>query len=162
MRRLVKELLLCIKIRPTKSSRNFSPSDTSSGSFPIREVTFHIHRASFCSRGLGHQDPCLRLLPNRKFTQPLWRFLQVVNPREGGPMLPFWTVPSWTPIVKDPATRCSLACPTPRPGFRRSPGDPRLGKGTMRPNISLIIRGLLGYTGPSPRTCLPLETLSGA
>ncbi|KAK0140992.1 hypothetical protein N1851_022012 [Merluccius polli] len=54
-RRLVPEPLLCVEVRPTISSRNFSTSRTSSGTFPTREVTFHVPRASFCSQGSDRQ-----------------------------------------------------------------------------------------------------------
>ena len=37
------------KLTPAISSWNFSTSHTRSGSFPIREVTFRLPRASFCS-----------------------------------------------------------------------------------------------------------------
>ena len=85
-RRLVPEPLLCVEVRPTISSRNFSTSRTSSGSFPTREVTFHVPRASFCSRGSDRQGPRLRPLPSSQCTRPLWPLLLVVSRREGGPM----------------------------------------------------------------------------
>ncbi|KAK0146532.1 hypothetical protein N1851_014139 [Merluccius polli] len=77
-RRLVPEPLLCVEVRPTISSRNFSTSHTSSGSFPTREVTFHVPRASFCSRGSDRQGPCLRPPPSSHCTRPLWPLLLVV------------------------------------------------------------------------------------
>ncbi|MED6247044.1 hypothetical protein ATANTOWER_028609 [Ataeniobius toweri] len=52
-RRLVPEP--CIEVSPTISSRNLSTSHTNSGSFPTREETFYVPRASFCSQGSDHQ-----------------------------------------------------------------------------------------------------------
>ncbi|MEQ2314062.1 hypothetical protein AMECASPLE_008245, partial [Ameca splendens] len=45
----------CIEASPIISSQNLSTSHTNSGSFPTREVTFHVPRASFCSRGSDRQ-----------------------------------------------------------------------------------------------------------
>ncbi|KAK0139106.1 hypothetical protein N1851_024333 [Merluccius polli] len=92
-RRLVPEPLLCVEVRPTISSRNFSTLRTSSGSFPTREVTFHIPRASFCSRGSDRQGPCLRPLPSSHCTRPLWPLPLVVSLREGGPTSSLRSVP---------------------------------------------------------------------
>ncbi|KAK0155241.1 hypothetical protein N1851_002432 [Merluccius polli] len=92
-RRLVPEPLLCVEVRPTISSRNFSTLRTSSGSFPTREVTFHIPRASFCSRGSDHQGPRLRPLPSSHCTRPLWPLPLVVSLREGGPTSSLRSVP---------------------------------------------------------------------
>ncbi|KAK0151079.1 hypothetical protein N1851_007770 [Merluccius polli] len=92
-RRLVPEPLLCVEVRPTISSRNFSTSRTSSGSFPTREVTFHVPRASFCSRGSDRQGPRLRPPPSSHCTRPLRPLLLVVSRREGGPTSSFRAVP---------------------------------------------------------------------
>ncbi|KAK0139215.1 hypothetical protein N1851_024142 [Merluccius polli] len=92
-RRLVPEPLLCVEVRPTISSRNFSTLRTSSGSFPTREVTFHIPRASFCRRGSDRQGPCLRPLPSSHCTRPLWPLPLVVSLREGGPTSSLRSVP---------------------------------------------------------------------
>ncbi|KAK0148977.1 hypothetical protein N1851_010584 [Merluccius polli] len=96
-RRLVPEPLLCVEVRPTISSRNFSTSRTSSGSFPTREVTFHVPRASFCSRGSDRQGPRLRPPPSSHCTRPLWPLLLVVSRREGGPTSSFRAVPGRAP-----------------------------------------------------------------
>ncbi|MEQ2224970.1 hypothetical protein ILYODFUR_012789 [Ilyodon furcidens] len=48
-RRLVPEPEPCVEVSPTISSQTLSTSYTNSGSFPTREVTFHVPRASFCS-----------------------------------------------------------------------------------------------------------------
>ncbi|KAK0132992.1 hypothetical protein N1851_031638 [Merluccius polli] len=96
-RRLVPEPLLCVEVRPTISSRNFSTSRTSSGSFPTREVTFHVPRASFCSRGSDCQGPRLRPPPSSHCTRPLWPLLLVVSRREGGPTSSFRAVPGRAP-----------------------------------------------------------------
>ena len=69
---------------------NFSTSCTSSGSFPIREVTFLVPRTSFCSWGSDRQGPCLQLLLNSHptpFTSPAL-VPPVVSPWEGSPMFP--------------------------------------------------------------------------
>ncbi|PWA25445.1 hypothetical protein CCH79_00005356 [Gambusia affinis] len=47
----------CIQNQSHVLSRNLSTSHTSSGSFPTREVTFHIPRASFCNQGSDRQGP---------------------------------------------------------------------------------------------------------
>ncbi|KAK0148965.1 hypothetical protein N1851_010649 [Merluccius polli] len=99
-RRLVPEPLLCVEVRPTISSRNFSTSRTSSGSFPTREVTFHVPRASFCSRGSDRQGPRLRPPPSSHCTRPLWPLLLVVSRREGGPTSSFRAVPGRAPWVQ--------------------------------------------------------------
>ena len=52
---LFPEPLLCVEVRPTIPSQNFSISCTSS--FPNQ--TFHVPRTSFCSQGLDRQGPCL-------------------------------------------------------------------------------------------------------
>ncbi|KAK0137955.1 hypothetical protein N1851_025831 [Merluccius polli] len=96
-RRLVPEPLLCVEVRPTISSRNFSTSRTSSGSFPTREVTFHVPRASFCSRGSDRQGPRLRPPPSSHCTRPLWPLLLVVSRREVGPTSSFRAVPGRAP-----------------------------------------------------------------
>ncbi|KAK0132160.1 hypothetical protein N1851_033046 [Merluccius polli] len=96
-RRLVPEPLLCVEVRPTISSRNFSTSRTSSGSFPTSEVTFHVPRASFCSRGSDRQGPRLRPPPSSHCTRPLWPLLLVVSRREGGPTSSFRAVPGRAP-----------------------------------------------------------------
>ncbi|KAK0151297.1 hypothetical protein N1851_007562 [Merluccius polli] len=96
-RRLVPEPLLCVEVRPTISSRNFSTSRTSSGSFPTREVTFHVPRASFCSRGSDRQGPRLRPPPSSHCTRPLWPLLLVVSRQEGGPTSSFRAVPGRAP-----------------------------------------------------------------
>ncbi|KAK0137965.1 hypothetical protein N1851_025840 [Merluccius polli] len=98
-RRLVPEPLLCVEVRPTISSRNFSTSRTSSGSFTTREVTFHVPRASFCSRGSDRQGPRLRPPPSSHCTRPLWPLLLVVSRREGGPTSSFRAVPGRAPWV---------------------------------------------------------------
>ncbi|KAK0151165.1 hypothetical protein N1851_007739 [Merluccius polli] len=88
------------------------------GSFPTREVTFHVPRASFCSRGLDRQGPRLRLLPSSHCTRPLWPLLLVVSLREGGPMSSLRAVPGRAPWVQ---ARPPGARPAPRPGSRGGP-----------------------------------------
>ncbi|MEQ2264998.1 hypothetical protein XENORESO_000810 [Xenotaenia resolanae] len=58
-RRLVPKPEPCVELSPTISSRNLSTSHTYSASFPTREVTSHVPRASFCSRGSDCQGLCL-------------------------------------------------------------------------------------------------------
>ncbi|TWW81826.1 hypothetical protein D4764_01G0016410 [Takifugu flavidus] len=94
------EPLLCVEVRPTISSRNFSTSRTNSGSFPTREVTFHVPRASLCSRGSDRQGD-----------EPTGRGSHVASSGFAQP----------DSMGRGPATRRSPTCPTPRPGSRRGP-----------------------------------------
>ena len=88
------------------------PRAAAPGSFPIREVTFHVPRASFYNHILDCQGPCLWLPPKTLCTWPLWPLLQVVNPQEGGPTLPLWAEPDWTPWAKvQPPGACRSAPP---------------------------------------------------
>uniref|UniRef100_A0A3Q3WEX4 Ig-like domain-containing protein n=1 Tax=Mola mola TaxID=94237 RepID=A0A3Q3WEX4_MOLML len=57
--KLVPEPELRVEVRPTISSRYLSTSRTSSGSFPTRNVTFHVPIASFSNWGSDCQGPCL-------------------------------------------------------------------------------------------------------
>ena len=79
-RRLVPEPELCVKVKLTISSLYLSTSHTSSGSFPIREVMFHVSIASFNNRGSDHQG--LGLPHNPHYTRPPRLFLWVVGPHE--------------------------------------------------------------------------------
>ncbi|KAK0140496.1 hypothetical protein N1851_022532 [Merluccius polli] len=122
-RSLVPEPLLCVEVRPTISSRNFSTSRTSSGSFPTREVTFHVPRASFCSRGSDRQGPRLRPPPSSHCTRPLWPLLLVVSRREGGPTSSFRAVPGRAP----PGHQALAAEPHPQAWLQgEAPGNLKL------------------------------------
>ena len=81
-RELVPEPKPCVKVSPTISSPNRSASRTSSGSFPNREVTFHVPRASFSSQGSDRQGLRLRLLPSSHCTRPPCPLPWVVSPSE--------------------------------------------------------------------------------
>ena len=102
-RRLVPEPKPCVEVSPTISSQNHSTSRTSSGTFPNREVTFHVPRASFSRR--------LRLLPSSHCTQPPWRLPRVVSPSKGGPTSCFHARSS--PMGTGPASRGLLPGPIP-------------------------------------------------
>lgn len=67
LRGLGSDTKLCVEVGPAKASQYFQGSHTGSGSFPAKEVTFHVPRARFGSRGSDHQDPCL-LPPQRSLT----------------------------------------------------------------------------------------------
>ena len=64
--------------------------------------------------------------------------------------------------VRPPDARCRALPPGLAQGW--GPGNHRPGKGDWDPNMYSVKRGLLSYalSGPSPRTCLPLEALPGA
>ena len=105
----------CVKVKPTISSRNFSTSTMSPGSFHFREVTFNVPRDSFCSRGSDFQGPCLP------------------------PPAPFGPYCRWLAHRKG-VPRCLLmlssarpSCPAPRPGSRRGPRETGPGKGAAEP-----------------------------
>ncbi|KAK0148980.1 putative nuclease HARBI1 [Merluccius polli] len=84
---------------PLEKTWNFSTLCTSSGSFPTREVTFYVPRASFCSPGSDCQGSRLRPLPSSHCTRPLWPLLLVVSLREGGPMSSLRAVPGRAPWI---------------------------------------------------------------
>lgn len=86
----------CVKTSPTVTSLYFSTSRTSLCSFPARELTFHIPRASFCSQRSDHQSCHLHPgsspaafafnfppLPSSHCKLPHWPFPQVVSWWEG-------------------------------------------------------------------------------
>ena len=128
-RGLVPEPKLCIEVSPTISSRNRSASRTSSGSFPNREVTFHVPRASFSSRGSDRQGLRLQLLPSSHCTRPPWPLPRVVSPLEGGPTSCVRAMPNRAPWAqaRPPGARCWAPPPGLAPGG--GPGDPRPGMG---------------------------------
>ncbi|KAK5874093.1 hypothetical protein PBY51_019071 [Eleginops maclovinus] len=70
LRSKVPEPMLCVAVSPTRSNWLRSTSRTSSGSFPPREVTFHVPKASFCCPGLVRRDPQLLLPPFWQRTRP--------------------------------------------------------------------------------------------
>ncbi|KAK0154873.1 putative uncharacterized transposon-derived protein F52C9.6 [Merluccius polli] len=117
-RRLVPEPLLCVEVRPTISSRNFSTSRTSSGSFPTREVTFHVPRASFCSRGSPPSAAAQLALHPTPLAPPAGG-----EPAGRGSHVILSGCARPGPVGVGPATRRSPPSPTPRPGSR---GRPRL------------------------------------
>ncbi|MED6287489.1 hypothetical protein CHARACLAT_016903 [Characodon lateralis] len=117
--RLVSEPEPCVEVSPTISSQNLFTSHTNTGSFPTIEVTFHVPRASFCSRGSDRHGLRLRPPPMANCTRPLWPLPRVVSPSEGGPTFPFRVCLG--SIGDNPATRHSPASPTSRPGFRVGP-----------------------------------------
>ena len=100
---------MCVEVKPTVSSRYLSTSWTSSGSFPIREVTFLVPMASFSNRRTDHQGPCF-WLPHS--TRSLWLLLWVVGPCEDGPISPFRAEPNWTPWTKSRALGARLWIPS--------------------------------------------------
>ncbi|KAK0135670.1 histone H3-like centromeric protein A [Merluccius polli] len=73
------------------------PADPHNTFGSAREVTFHVPRASFCSRGLDRQGPRLRPLPSSHCTRPLWPLLLVVSRQEGGPTSSFRALPGRAP-----------------------------------------------------------------
>ena len=151
----------CVEVSPTISSRNRSASRTSSGSFPNREVTFHVPRASFSSRRSDRQGVCLRLLPSSHCTRPPWPLPRVVSPSEGGPTSCVRALPDRAPWAqaRPPGARCRAPPPALAPGG--GPGDPRPCKGKRS---KLFVSGLMScsLSGPSSRICLPWVTLPGA
>ncbi|KAK0156341.1 hypothetical protein N1851_000378 [Merluccius polli] len=167
-RRLVPEPLLCVEVRPTISSRNFSTSRTSSGSFPTREVTFHVPRASFCSRGSDRQGPRLRPPPSSHCTRPLWPLLLVVSRREGGPTSSFRAVPG-----RAPNNYASIHCPevTKIIGLIVLPGlnDDRDGATALMAKVTArtdalqakqgLVRGVEGWV--LNFVCVPMLTILG-
>ncbi|XP_031734517.1 zinc finger protein 599-like [Anarrhichthys ocellatus] len=95
-RSLVPEPVLCTEVSPTISSWYRSTSRTSSGSFPEREVPFHVPRAS--------------LPPGSHCTRPQCVSLRVVGPRCGGSIKFFFGL-------------CPPAPHVPRPGHLTLAGD---------------------------------------
>ena len=85
------ESLLCVGLRPTYiSSQNISTLHTSSASFPIREMTFNVSRASLCNRDSDRQGPCLRLHPTHTPPDPFgpcckWGAVGASRPRRHAP-----------------------------------------------------------------------------
>uniref|UniRef100_A0A3Q1CWI0 Uncharacterized protein n=1 Tax=Amphiprion ocellaris TaxID=80972 RepID=A0A3Q1CWI0_AMPOC len=138
-RGLVPEPLLCVEVRPTISSRNFSASHTSSGSFPAREVTFHVPRASLCSRGSVRQAPRPWPPPNTHGTGPLWPLLRVVGLLEGGPTSLLRAVPGRAPWEEARPPDALHRAPPPGLAPGGDPGDPHPGKGLVVPKFLIFI-----------------------
>ncbi|KAM9854287.1 rho family-interacting cell polarization regulator 1 [Aulostomus maculatus] len=78
-----------------------------SGSFPAREVTFRVPKASFHAWGSDSQDPRHGLLLKPHSTKPFRFLLRAVGPWEDESMYPFRAEPYWTSWTKaqPPATR---------------------------------------------------------
>ncbi|MEQ2240752.1 hypothetical protein ILYODFUR_018352 [Ilyodon furcidens] len=68
-----------MEVSPTISSQYLPTSHTSSGSFPLSEVTFHVPRASLSIWGSGRRGLHLRLPPNPLCTGPPRFLLQVAH-----------------------------------------------------------------------------------
>lgn len=135
---------------------------TSSGSFPSREVTFHVTRASLRDHGSPHLGPHPCLLPGWHRTRPQLLSLQVVGPQGGAPCCFFGLVPA-TLIGQGLVSRRSPASSPPRSGSRRGPRFPSTGQGVHVP-YGLLHIGFSNHSvsGPSCETSLPWETLPGA
>ncbi|KAK0139980.1 hypothetical protein N1851_023087 [Merluccius polli] len=90
----------------------------SSGSFPTREVTFHVPRASFCSRGIGPPSvrPPSAAAPAHIAPDPFGPLLLVVRSAGRASHVVSSGCARPGPMGTGPATRRSPPSPTPRPG----------------------------------------------
>ncbi|KAK5600630.1 hypothetical protein CRENBAI_001360 [Crenichthys baileyi] len=121
-----------------------------------------VRRASLSIRGSGRRGLHLRPLPNPLCTGPSRFPLQVVGPL-GDSFASLLSGLAWPgPARSNPATRGSLTGPDPRPGSRVGPWLRHTGRRhvprSCSPHEGVLNRSL---SDPSPRACLPCETLPG-